>query len=145
MSDFDNRWIHKDEWKRHGKDFLVIVSRHTSGSSEESSGCYDAEGVNRWCIYAYIYPKHPRFVEFVGDNMWQDAAELGFHGGCSYLRRHHGNDGSQTAIQVGCDYNHLGDWEYTQYATPEEARSVFQDADAIFDRLEVPAKQREAV
>ena len=40
------------------------------------------------------------------------------------------------SYQVGCDYNHLYDEQYTRMATPEEACSVFEDAEVLFDWLE---------
>lgn len=130
------KWRHKDEWRRSGKDFAVMVSRHSESDSCEPTGCFDSEGPNRWCVYAFIYPKHPHFVNFNGLNMWQDATSLGFHGGCSFLKYHHDNNGNIVSIQCGCDYNHLGDWEYTRHATPDEAYEVLRDAENIFKRLQ---------
>lgn len=133
-------WDHKDEWRKRGKDFLVMVSRHTVKRMESFSGCFDEEGENRWVIYAYFYPKHPHFKKFDGDDMHQDAASLGMHGGCTFFRRHV-NDGAVTSIQVGCDYNHLHDWQYTQYSRPDEARSIFADADSLFEKLQNMTEQ----
>lgn len=125
-------WKHKDIWKRSGKNFMVEISRHEEGVPE--GYCYDSEGPHRWCVYAYIYPRHPRFAKFEGDHLWQEATSLGFHGGCSYLRRHE-SKGEVTAIQCGADYNHDGDWHFTQLATQKEAYEVFRDADELFDLL----------
>lgn len=129
-------WAHKDEWKRHGKDFLVVVSRHSVNLAEPSSSCYDDDGGNRWAIYAYIYPKHPHFAKFEGDHLWQDATNLRMHGGCSFLRRHFRKDGEVLSIQVGADYNHLHDGMYTWLATSQDAFAVFEDAAELFDLLE---------
>ena len=134
-------WKHKDEWKQIGRDFQVVVSRHSVMSSEPSSNCYDAEGEHRWCLYAYIYPAHPHYAKFEGSNLWQDAAAIGMHGGCSFLRRHYGDDGKVTSIQVGADYHHDGDWQYTQMATQDDARGVFNDAQELFDKLAAMEKQ----
>ena len=128
-------WEHKDIWKRRGHDFLVKISRHEVAVNFEEPE-WRREGPHRWAVYAYIYPKHPRFSRFVGEDMWQDAAtSLDLHCYPSFLRRHYAADGSQTAVQVGADYNHLHDEQYTHMATREDARSVFRDAEALFDLL----------
>ena len=124
-----------DEWKRVGKDFLVVVKRHTSATPAEFA-C--GEGPHRWCVYAYIYPSHPHFEAFDGtETMWQDAATvLPMHGGPSLLRVHTKHpDHAITSYQVGADYNHLHDDEYTHMANEIEAASVFRDADELFDWL----------
>lgn len=124
-----SEWRHKDVWGMDGKDFMVQVSRH-SVTLISPGGGYDAEGPHRWCVYAYIYPKHPHFAAFDGtEAMWQDAAAmLPLHGGPSLCRKHLDADGKVTSYQVGADYNHLHDWPYTQYATKDDARAVFSDA-----------------
>jgi len=129
-------WKHKDMWSIRGKDFMVQVSRHAEPSREESSGCFDAEGPHRWCVYAYIYPKHPHFAAFKGNDLWQEATGvLPLHAGCSFLTYHRRDSGDVTSVQVGCDYNHLHDNEYTQHATKEEAWEVFVDAEQLVARL----------
>ena len=45
-------WEHKEEWRKFGTDFMVMISRHKRG--EEFC----------WCVYAYLYPKHPKFGTF---------------------------------------------------------------------------------
>jgi hypothetical protein len=121
-------WEHKDEWHSHGKDFLIVVKHHTVVVHE--SNYY--EGPHRWCVYAYIYPKHPHFAKFDGPDMWQDAAaEMPLHGGPSLLRWHRGDDGKPTSVQVGADYNHLHDDYFTQYSTADDAREVFIDAERL--------------
>lgn len=130
-------WAHKDEWKRCGKNSQVVVSRH-SATSEFGLGPH------RWCVYAYVYPKHPHFANFSGNNMWQDAASvMPLHAGPSYLRWHRDDEGKATSVQVGCDYNHLHDHHYCDYATKDDARSVFVDADELFDWLESIAANKE--
>jgi len=129
-----NDWLHKDVWKREGKDFCVEVSRHTVPTLDEGSG-YDAEGCNNWCIYGYVYPKHPMFSRFDPDaGMW-DQPTPPMHGGCTYFKAHRKGDGSITSFQFGCDYKHLGDWMFTQMATKDDAYSVFRDADDLFGWL----------
>ena len=117
-----------------GKDFMVQISRH--GEPVMLSGCFDDLGEHCWCIYAYIYPKHPKFAEFKGTDMWQEAtSSMPLHAGCSFFRYHYDDNGKVTSAQVGCDYNHLGDDYYTRLATREEARGVFRDAEDLFELL----------
>ena len=134
------KWAHKDEWKRFGTNFLISVSRHT----EKRSGLpaeYFTDGPNRWCLYVYIYPKHPKFGTFDSDSMWQDATQsMPLHGGCTYLRYHAEPNGSINSIQVGCDYNHYRDEQYSFMETQEDARSVFADAEELFNYMEDYAK-----
>jgi hypothetical protein len=129
-----NNWKHKDIWKKHGADFLVEVSRHSEAASEIDK----REGPHRWCVYAYIYPKHPHFKKFdESDDLWQDATtSLPGHSYPSYLRRHVDANGSVTSFQVGWDYHHDGDWMFTHDSTQEDARRQFLDAQNLFDRLQ---------
>lgn len=126
------KWKHKEEWHQRGNNFLVVVKRHTKQVDEinpsEVSQC--------WCVYAYIYPEHLIFEKFEGDSMCQAATDpMPLHGGCSYLQWHRDANGNPTSVQVGADYNHLYDEEFTHYATPEDAYDVFRDADALFQHL----------
>lgn len=117
-------WRHKDEWTKSGPNCLVKVSRH------------ETMGENRWCLYAYLYPKHPHFSKFEGDSMWQDAANFfNWHRGCSYLEYHRDNKGEVGSVQVGCDYNHLYDDQFLGMATKDDAWEVFVDADRLLGRL----------
>lgn len=134
MSRAQTEWSHKDEWKRQGRGFCVVVSRHQIG---ESFG----NGPNGWCIYAYIYPEHPHFRMFEGSAIWQQATEcMPLHMGCSYLD-YPMRDGKVTSVQVGCDYNHLHDEHYTHCATKDEAWSVFDDAEDLFKWLQAKAEK----
>lgn len=122
-------WNHKDEWRKLGKDFMIVVSRYEEKADH-------GDGPHRWCVYAYIYPKHPHFAKFDGPNMWQEAAScLPMHSGPSLLK-YHMNDGVVTAVQVGSDYNHLHDGNFTHCQTMEDAYRVFEDAEELFQRLE---------
>ena len=130
-----------EDWKRWGKDFLVVVNHYTSATPAEFA-C--GEGPHRWCVYAYIYPSHPHFEAFDGtETMWQDAATvLPMHGGPSLLRVHTKHpDHAIASYQVGADYNHLHDDEYTHMANEIEAASVFRDADELFDWLSAKAQE----
>ena len=121
-------WNHKDEWKKSGDNFLVVVSRHSAMAD-------DFTGPNRWAVYAYIYPKHALFSKFDGPDLWQPTTTvMPLHAGCSYLR-YHEDKGIITSVQVGCDYNHLHDEAFSYCATPEDAGDVFFDAERLFEFL----------
>lgn len=126
------KWAHKDEWHQRGKHFLVVVKHHTESISEINP----YEGPHRWTVYAYIYPKHSQFGYFSGPEMYQPAASaLPLHGGPSLLRWHRDDDGTPTSVQIGADYNHLHDEEFSHYATADDAAEVFHDADRLFQHL----------
>lgn len=135
-------WDDKRTWKKRGTNFLIEVSCHTVKQIDEPC-CFDSEGPYRWCIYAYIYPKHPIFTRFDLDNIYQDeTARMPFHGGCTYIRHHLTMDEnvSVSAVQVGCDYHHLYDDIYT-VVSPDDADNqdyfqVWKDADELFVYLE---------
>jgi hypothetical protein len=136
-------WDAKRKWWMRGTGFLVEVSHHTVKVDEPA--CYDSEGPNRWCVYAYIYPKHSRFGDFELDTMWQEAiGMMPLHACCSFLDHMIGfsdKDGNVDlqAIKVGADYNHLGDNGFTR-ADPDddswERKQVFDDAQELFDYLQ---------
>jgi hypothetical protein len=127
-------WKHKDEWKREGRNFVVVVSRHSEAVMYEGSG-YDAEGPNRWCVYGYVYPKHPDFTSFDPNAPMYEQPTPPMHGGCSFFKPHYKADGTIASFQFGCDYHHLGDWSFTQMETKEDAYEVFADAEALFEQL----------
>lgn len=128
-------WDHKDVWRRRGKDFLIEITRHNGLAS-------DWDGPHRWAVYAYIYPKHPHFVEFKGASLWQDATTvLHLHGSCSYLE-YPMFDGKVTSVKIGADYHHLHDDRFTHYGTPAEAYEVFSDADELFEQLQTRAETK---
>ncbi len=133
-----SEWEKKDEWWKHGKDFMVCV-KHYTVKVDESAG-YDSDMGHRWNVYAYIYPKHPHFAAFEGPRVWQDASSaMPLHGGPSLLKRPM-FDGKVTSVQVGSDYNHLHDWEFCRMATQEEAYRVFADAEELFNWLQERSK-----
>ena len=130
-------WKHKDEWHKRGKDFLVVVSRHSVSVDEYG-------GPNRWAVYAYIYPDHPIFNSFDGPDMFQYAAStMPLHGGCSFLR-YPMYKSVITSVKVGADYNHLYDDNFGYYETKDEAYEVFNDAAQLFQWLLIRAKGVEA-
>ncbi|MFA5900467.1 MAG: hypothetical protein WC829_15315 [Hyphomicrobium sp.] len=134
-------WNHKDEWSVRSTDFMVQVTRH---SVQPIEGMEGDEGENRWCVYAYIYPKHPKFSEFTKEAIYQPATEnIPLHGGCSFCRIHVNSAGERTSVQVGADYNHLHDDEFTFFATQKEAWEVFHDGDKLFNYLDKFGKVKE--
>lgn len=116
-------WRHKDEWKREGKSHAVVISRHTAGLHNE----------NRWCVYLYIYPEHPRFQNFNPEGTMWDQPGFVCHSYVSYFRVHKKDDGSIGSFQLGWDYNHDGDSRFAEYATPSDASEVFWDANRLFE------------
>jgi len=93
---------------------------------------------NKWCLYAYIYPKHELFSKFdASSDINCDAARFfDWHGGCTFLRMHMSGDDC-TSVQIGCDYNHLDDDRYLEMSNFDEASdSVFADAARLISVLE---------
>lgn len=135
-----DEWDRKDLWRKHGKDFVIEISRH----SVKPSGFDFGKGEHRWAVYAYIYPEHPHFAAFDGVKMWQPAASmLPLHGGPSFLRRHTDDDGKVTSYQVGADYDHLRDDRFSDCATQKDAWEVFSDAEDLHKWLSSSTKLRE--
>ncbi len=132
FEEFDSKWEHKDEWKQSGNGFLVVVTRHWTTSIS-----YGEEGmVNRWCVYAYIYPSHPLFkVACEKSGNEEPLIGLPFHGGISLKRLHFNEKHEITAVQLGADYGHCGDERFEQYRTKEDACVVFCGAFLLFNRL----------
>ena len=126
----EDEWRKVELWRKLGTSFCIEVSRHAVEADK-------FEGEHRWCVYAYIYPAHPNFGGFDEANgICQSAAsELPLHGGPSFLKMHRNKNGEVTSIQVGCDYNHVGDVEFSYCETKEDAASVFRDADVLFKWL----------
>lgn len=128
-------WKRRELWHRRGDGFRVEVSHHTV----ELDG---NKGPNRWCVYVYIYPAHPHYSEFCGENMWQGAATaLPLHGGPTMLRWHRDANGNPTSVQVGADYDHCGDAEYTYYENAFDAAEVFDNADELVAWMEARTGQ----
>lgn len=125
MSDWKPRCL----WHKRGEGFSVEVSLHYVDAQY-------GQGENRWCVYVYVFPKHPYFSKFKGTDIFQEATEsMPLHAGCSYLR-YEGDGESISAVKVGCDYNHLHDDHFTHYATKNDAWEVFYDANTLFDWME---------
>lgn len=121
-----SEWRHKDEWKKRGTDFLIMVTRHsdTDPIAEITE--------HKWCVYAFIYPEHPYFCKFSGPHMWQDAAcALPLHCGPSLLE-YPMYEGKITSVKVGADYSHLYDDRFSHMANRQDAHEVFSDADELY-------------
>lgn len=126
---------HQDIWRLRGSGFLVTVVRTTVDISPEYN--FDNLGPNRWAVYAYIYPKHTCFAGFDDSGIWQEAAmALHFHGGPSFFQFNYDKTGEKQSVQVGADYNHLYDEEFSHYATKDEAAEVFDDATQLYAYLQ---------
>jgi len=134
-----DNWKRKEVWKREGSNFAVEVSRHECHVFHDD-GCFDSEGPHRWCVYVYVYPKHPSFSEFKPEGDLYDQPSFGMHWGNSYFRVWRSDEGEIKSFQVGSDYNHFDDWRYTRMATKKEAYSVFADAGEIFDMMALREK-----
>lgn len=125
-------------WLRSTQHFTIEVSHHAVS--------WDQPGhENRWCVYAYIYPTHPRFSRFNADGgMFQDAArELPLNWYPSFFVAHRDADGAITSFQVGADYHHDRDDAMSQVSDPEQAWRVFRDADRLFAFLQAELDSKE--
>jgi len=136
--------VPRKEWSRKGGTFNVQVVNHFKDVSATMAtyaehGLSQDDGGQRWNVYAFIFPVHPLFALFdpKSDSFYQDViAEMPFHSGASYLRRHFNDKGEVVCYQVGSDYNHLCDERFTRAYEPDEAGSVFRDACDLFEHLE---------
>ena len=118
-------------------DNFIVQAKHWVELSYKGMQAFN-DGRNRWAIYAYIYPKHKLFAEIKADGgMWQDAFnDLPLHRGCSYFKRHIDDEsGKTTSYQIGCDYNHHGDDEFTYMKDERDAWGVLEDARRLFKVL----------
>ena len=121
-------------WRRRYDHFLIEVVRRTRPprKTDDWGEC----GPHLWNVYAYIYPPHWHFAAFSGNEHWQPATDdMPLHGGCTFLEYHwkQGETGLVvSAVQVGCDYNHLHDVDYTYDA---DGVTPFRDAKTLANWL----------
>jgi len=128
----EEMWSYVEEWYKRGVDFQVRVKRWSLPVSAHSR----SKGRQFWNVYAFIYPKHRLWDSFEGTDMFQPAASaLPLHCGPSFLQYNIGRAGKVESLQVGSDYNHLGDERFSHYKTREDAWEVFQDAEELFAYL----------
>ena len=122
-------------WRRRTTHFSIEVVRRTR-QREVDGDPYERRGPYLWTVYAYIYPPHWLFSSFSGNNHWQPATDdMPLHGGCTFLEYHwkQGETGLVvSAVQVGCDYNHLHDVDYTYDA---DGVTPFRDAKTLANWL----------
>jgi hypothetical protein len=130
-------WMRKNIYQLRSGHFMVSVEHSLVERVEPTS--YQREGVNRWHVYAYIYPKHDLFNKLVGDEFGQtEVHSLPLHGGATYFKRHFFANGECCSIQVGADYNHIDDIRFSYYENMEDAKEVFDDAEELFSYLSKP-------
>ena len=114
-------------WQRRYDQFSIEVVRQTQPRKMDVR--HDHRGPYLWTLYAYIYPPHPHFAAFSGNEHWQPATDdMPLHGGCTFVEYYwkQGKTGLVvTAVQVGCDYNHPHDEVHTRDA---EGFAPFRDA-----------------
>lgn len=138
MSKHFEGWDAKREWWKRGDNFLIVIKHHSEPPLDEGDPFLFGrdDGRKRWCVYAYIFPGHPRFAQQDGTEGFYQPATTGLtlHGGVSYVRVHVDVKREITSLQVGCDYNHIHDGWYT-HMDPEHAAGVFSDAQDLFDQL----------
>lgn len=138
-------WNPKNEWSSRTNTFNVVISKHIVEASTFAFELNRDEGIHRWDIYVYIFPKHPLFNDLVDvTRIFDDKLSiLPLHCGCSFLMKHYACDGSVNSIQIGCDYNHLYDNDYTFIETQEDAYSIFRDAEELYNVLDGYTKTNE--
>lgn len=131
MSHLDG-WELKEEWRRRSADFCVTVTRHVA---EPHDGC----GIHRWCVYVYCYTEHHLFSDWVRRESMGDFGDTPLNWYASFRRIWTNEAGEPASVQVGADYNHLGDDEMTHVERAEDAGRVFRDAARLFDWMTAQA------
>lgn len=123
-----------EHWVRRGRTFAVEVRHHIC--------TLELHGIHRWCVYVFLYPTHAKFREAMEPEFAVcSLPNAPLHRGATFRRTHLNEDGTDiVSVEVGADYNHLHDERFTWMATPEDAREVFADADALFDWAEANSK-----
>jgi len=117
-------WTPKRSWRKDGKGFCVEVIC--------SENKHDDYAPYTWCVYAYIYPKHPLFERIEPHcHAWDTNTGLECHSYVSFFRTHVGKDGV-LSHQIGWDYKHDGD---DRYQMDSEGFSVFCDAENLVKQL----------
>ena len=125
-------YSHTDLYSRKRQTFTVEVSRHTVKEDSENRW-----GKNRWCVYIYIYKQHPLW-EYLNNDKTENPIwiyNLPGHGDISYYKVWKDDTLDVTSYQLGWDYAHEWDMNYSHYDTAEEANSVFLDAQRLYEVL----------
>jgi hypothetical protein len=141
------KWEKREEWKTGvyvGRKQVagIKVVRWSFRAEGEAKPSYSfGMGENNWNVYAYIYPEHPLFEKFsahaTGDNgdSYELTSSMPLHGGQTFFQLNYGSAGKVDSVQIGCDYMHSGDEHYNEFATKEDAYSVFRDAEELREWL----------
>lgn len=129
---------HKNCYVLSGEHFAVEITRH----SVDIALSFD--GGQRWCVYAYIHPKHP-FFKIVNkidpddyfNSMYSLEVNNLLHGGCTYFVKINQKSYKMNNkyIKFGADYNHYEDKRFTFYKDLYEAFDVHDDAKRLYDYL----------
>lgn len=139
---YDAKYAKTEVWRRHGGQqgarFCVEVKHWLTPRPGWEPGLHD--GPHRWNVYAIVFKGHRLFdgLSTATEDNYMSSEEVGalpLHGGATYCLPYHDSTGAVTSIEIGCDYAHLHDY-FDGFATPEEARRVFADADELFCFLE---------
>ena len=121
------KYTHKETWSRRSEDFTVEVARWEDESPDGTK--------YKWNVYCYIYPKHKLF-EVPKEESMCDCPINNLHNGCTLARWHTDGSGKVTSKQYGSDYSHIWDEGMEKIKEPEDAQSVFNDAEDLFNELE---------
>lgn len=133
------KWEEKYEWRARWPSFLVTVECRYLPDSHRHGQDW------KWNVYAYLYPKHPRFQRIVipdeGSYRIPDGCNgLHFHGGIlgavTLFRPHYDKGGNVTSYQFGSDYDHLHD-DWARETNPQAGprTQIFKDAEILFSQL----------
>lgn len=141
------KWEKRDEWKtgvyvdRKQVAGVQVVRWSFRALGEEKPVYSHSMGDNNWNVYAFIYPGHPLFAKFsahtTGDNgdSYELTSGMPLHGGQTFFKLNYGEQGKVMSVQIGCDYMHSGDERYNEFATKEDARAIFNDAEELHEWL----------
>ncbi len=129
-----NDWKKIEIWRKRARTFTVEVYHSKDSPGKDS-------GENYWNIYVYIYSSHPLFGQLEpGGGMYQELINnMPFHWGASFFHVHFAAGGEITSYQIGCDYRHLHDEDYSFMETEEEAAPIFKDAEKLLAYFEAAA------
>lgn len=132
MNEFFEKAEPSSQWKRYGKtnDYMVQINKWVKQGLPD----YGIDDEHIWNVYAFIYPKHPRFEELCQvENAWN--CPLYFHAGANYMRKHYDENGAVLSIQFGNDFNHIHDYE-NRCTELREVPRVLENAQALYESLE---------
>lgn len=140
MSEYKEKRI----WTKQCDTHSIEISRHEKGYAP------DGEGKYAWCVYVYVYPKHPLFVQLdinSSSYLYNDIiSRMPLHGGCTYCSINYtdherGGAGEdyktveleapkRISIKIGCDYAHLYDEGFSFIEDPM-GTAIFREAEDL--------------